>query len=348
MRLVVFEDSSKVGFGGGQRVTMQVLRAVEKIFTKIDIYDFTDSSRFFKMMEVERHSIELLCKRGSSRFLLIIKLVFLSLIKKNLPQKNQCVLYATTKLGLIICWLLNLIWGYRFIYHCHLVERHAKILQILYGRAATVIFVCRLAMGNYKNPNGIIIYNGIDPISYPKPIRVGRMVVAYIGAITEKKGVFDFLKAVEIIGNDLADFRVYGAGAEVDERHVLALADTVGVKFEGFCEQVVNLISQEVDIVVYPSKLIEAFPMVVLEAVACGKYILTTTYGGQVELISMLETPVIEMGTPEAIAKALRQLLPGVPREKGDAYQKQAMEVMHGFSARQFERNIKRAFLDSL
>ena len=54
-KIILFEDSSKVGFGGGQNITLQVADILSKEYN-ISFIDFTSSSRYFKLIDEKFHN----------------------------------------------------------------------------------------------------------------------------------------------------------------------------------------------------------------------------------------------------------------------------------------------------
>jgi len=137
-----------------------------------------------------------------------------------------------------------------------------------------------------------ILKNGIDVKSYQpyirKPIEIKKYL--FMGRLGERKGTYDLLKAIDIIVNthgrkDLI-FYLAGDGEIAEVERIIndkKLADNV--KLLGWLnnEQKREKL-KEAEVVILPS-YDENLPMALIEAMACGKIIISTYAGGIPDLV---------------------------------------------------------------
>lgn len=156
------------------------------------------------------------------------------------------------------------------------------------------------------------------------------VVALFVGGDWHRKGL-----ALAIRGLALAqaDFRgrlrlwVVGRG---DEKRFRSLAQAEGVadrvRFFGSRNDVERFL-QTADIFVFPT-LYEGFPLVALEAAACGLPLITTRVNGMEELIGTGEGGVLVERTAEQVGKALAQLAaaPGVRQQQGLTARRRVLE----------------------
>ncbi|MBF0555624.1 MAG: glycosyltransferase family 4 protein [Nitrospirae bacterium] len=146
-----------------------------------------------------------------------------------------------------------------------------------------------------------IIYNSVD-INRFDPAKVSRaetraelgfakddIVIATVGRITEDKGGLDLLYAFKEAGEDHPRMRLLFAGdgplkAELQEQAAgLAISDHV--HFTGYRDDVERMYAAA-DIVVVPTRGLESFGMVVIEAMAMERPVIASDVGGIPEIIN--------------------------------------------------------------
>jgi len=130
-------------------------------------------------------------------------------------------------------------------------------------------------------PNGIDI-KAIQTIKPLKPRE--NHTIFYIGVLNKRKGVDDLIRAIPLVKNEIKDIKLYIAGAGPDLNKLKNLTKNLNleenVKFLGFISEE-NKFSymKSTDIFVLPTYW-ESFPVVLLEAMACGRPIVTTDVAG--------------------------------------------------------------------
>lgn len=118
-----------------------------------------------------------------------------------------------------------------------------------------------------------------------KPINVRDNVVGYIGRLSEEKGFLNFLEAIPLVPDDVK-FLIAGSG-------VLHSRIPEGTKYLGWIphERLPKYLNR-LKLLVLPSYT-EGLPNVILEAMACGTPVLTTSVGAIPDIIRDSETGFI-------------------------------------------------------
>lgn len=104
----------------------------------------------------------------------------------------------------------------------------------------------------------------------------------YIGRLTSRKGVHYLIKAFQNIKKECRELKLVIAGSGDFEPYLRKIAlGTKDIFFTGFINSIMKkkLLYENSLAVVVPS-IYETFPMVVLEAMACGKPIIASNVGG--------------------------------------------------------------------
>jgi len=157
-----------------------------------------------------------------------------------------------------------------------------------------------------------VIYNGISSVEKPeKKItgdKVGRFVVAVIGALHRRKGHFTIFDAIKDLPENIRlvvagegdmeeEYREYVRDNKLDQR----------VEFIGHCKDIGKLLA-ETDLLAVPSTL-EATPYVILEAMSAGIPVVASRIFGIPELVIDGETGIlVEPGESAIFAKAIGSL----------------------------------------
>lgn len=157
--------------------------------------------------------------------------------------------------------------------------------------------------------NFVVIGNPVE-INPLAPSREPVSKVLFLGRLREKKGVFDLIKAVALL--DMPSLHFVLAGDE-DAAAVHALAMELGVSDQISLPGWVDGGEKKeqldtADMFVLPSYF-EGLPVGVLEAMANGVPIVTTSVGGIPDVVTNREHALlVAPGNPEALAAAIREL----------------------------------------
>jgi len=151
-------------------------------------------------------------------------------------------------------------------------------------------------------------------------------VIAYVGRLVREKGVLDLLEAIAllrervpgirlvVIGDTLASDR--GRGVQSQIRDLIAKHGLEkNVVFLGFREDVPSLF-RLVDVFALPSYR-EGMPLVILEAMAAGKPVVTTNVRGcREEVVNGVTGIVVAPRDPRSLSEAILSLLVAPERAK--------------------------------
>lgn len=162
--------------------------------------------------------------------------------------------------------------------------------------------------------NAVILKNGVDTAVYQPtitPYQPGKML--FLGRLGERKGVYDLLEVADRMARDGLKFRLHLAGdGEIEQvRRIIAeknLGDWVIV--EGWIDGGKKLeLFRQVSVMVLPS-YDEGLPVAIIEAMAAGKVIVSTTVGGIPELVENdVNGWLIQPGDLDALERCLRKTI---------------------------------------
>lgn len=157
-----------------------------------------------------------------------------------------------------------------------------------------------------------VIENGVDTDKYA-PSMVGRGKaenLLFLGRLGKRKGAYDLVEAMERAVQSRPKLHLFMAGdGDIEEiKELIAkkgLADKIEVLGWVSGEERIRLL-QEVRTLVLPSYN-EGLPMAILEAMAAGNRIISTTVGGIPELVQPEQGILLEPGDVPGLAEALLQ-----------------------------------------
>lgn len=148
-------------------------------------------------------------------------------------------------------------------------------------------------------------------------IREGQKVVGTVGNLNPVKGYEYFLQAAKLVKQQFPQVKFLVVGKRIDtQKNYWRKLDSLSTDLQinddiiwaGYRSDISELLNI-MDIFVLSSTR-EAAPIVVLEAMACGKPVVATTVGGVPELVVGGETGlIVQPRNPEAIAEAVLVLL---------------------------------------
>lgn len=160
-----------------------------------------------------------------------------------------------------------------------------------------------------------LVYNGINTHRFPK-IEVeqsydGNFIVGYAGRVSIDKGIMELLGAIKILHEQgkKVELRICGGVSEdtlnqIDE-YIQSNHMEMYVKNLGFKKDV-NQFYRSIDCLVVPSKIQEAFGLVICESMYCNTPVITSKSGAQEEIITngedgLLLDTVADMTIADAI-----------------------------------------------
>lgn len=366
--LLVFEDSSKSKFGGGQKETLKIIKVLENYF---EIYAFdTDLKSVFaeKLKTLHIGGFNKLYFTGkignkpyssfntslleliTTPFLIVYNLLnVLHFLKiKNI---NNFLIYAATKKVMILAILIKRIFPRcKVIYHAHNIitqeTLYSKIFNFFLKKCDLIICVANAVKNSLKikKDNMIVVPNSIEisPLKQPKSINnIKEIIVASFTSLIKWKGIEYFMESYRYLKNkDIVKYYIYGFGKEME---YLKSFENENVILKGFCDNVGKILDSLVHIVVLPSIDSEACPEIVLEALACGIPVITTDMGGQKELIYNKNVGFcVPSKNAKAIAAKIDYLIDNP--EIYNEYSKNALEYAKQFDIDIYKKNIIEIF----
>jgi glycosyltransferase involved in cell wall biosynthesis len=159
-----------------------------------------------------------------------------------------------------------------------------------------------------ETPIKTVIRNAVPMLDVAPPrdqIR-GPVVLGFIGRLVPEKGVDRLVRALGLLPTGAVRLKIAGRADEAEQKRLRALAPLADINFLGFVSPA-NFYSQ-VDVVAAPSIWEEPGALVLAEAHAAGRPILTTGFGGNPEAVKDGATGWLTNGEPEDIARRILQL----------------------------------------
>lgn len=183
--------------------------------------------------------------------------------------------------------------------------RERLLVSLLNCCVKRVVFVSEAQRGAWMRvKRGIVIHNGVA-LAAPQSGGAANALptVLTIAVLREGKGIDTLIDAAEDVQN--AEFRIAGDGplrAVLEER-----AKNLPIRFLGFRRDTRELL-RECDLFVLPT-LFDAFPTVLLEAMAEGKPCIASGVGGVPEILDSSCAILVPPTDPAALANAINRAL---------------------------------------
>ena len=149
----------------------------------------------------------------------------------------------------------------------------------------------------------------------PKPGNGSGGYAVYIGRLSVEKGVRTLCSAWKTVDYPL---KIIGDGPLMDELSGLPPENLKNIEFCGYLgrAEILNIV-RDASFQLVPSECYEGFPMVLLEAFACGTPVIGTDIGSIGEIIIEDETGLkFESGNADSLAKTVHEMLKDPARLK--------------------------------
>jgi glycosyltransferase involved in cell wall biosynthesis len=234
-----------------------------------------------------------------------------------------------------------------------------RLNKVLYSFVFRNSFVVCLSKNQLEDIQGLsytkhfIVPNGIktefNPVS-KQEIKPGKMHLLFLSNFLKSKGVYEFLEALKKLKNERVEFEavLVGANGNVTKADIQQYIDNANlndcVKVMGpyFGREKFRLIS-ECDIFILPTYF-ELFPGVILEAMQCGKPVVSTFIGAISEIIDNGENGLlVKPRNVDQLAEKIRYLIerPDV----ADLMGKNAIKKFNKeYTLERFEVNMRQVF----
>ncbi|GAI22751.1 unnamed protein product, partial [marine sediment metagenome] len=157
-----------------------------------------------------------------------------------------------------------------------------------------------------------VIYNIVDKNIFKGKNYKRQNQIVFAGRLEKKKGIWDAIKAFELIGDNKLKFAIAGDGTEFENiKYYLKSRNCSNIKLLGKItnEQVLKLYNKS-KVLVCPSIWPEPFGRFILESFTTETPLITTNVGSLPETIKNRETGItIEPNNPIKLAEAIKELL---------------------------------------
>jgi glycosyltransferase involved in cell wall biosynthesis len=218
----------------------------------------------------------------------------------------------------------SVVWGVPVVFHVHgssfdsFVRTESGVVRayqsLVFSRCATVVVLSEywrdVVGARVDEEKTLVLPNAVDPDEYDPRFDARPVRVAFVSNHIERKGVEEFVAAVESLIEEGAAVRatVAGAGPLSHLAEDLA-ARRDEVTYEGYVtEERKREILNESSVFVLPSRA-ENLPISLLEAMAGGNALVSTTVGAIPTLVDDDNGVLVEPGDEAALAAALSDLV---------------------------------------
>ena len=230
---------------------------------------------------------------------------FLSInaVAKEVKEKGINTIICHSGKYILFCIALKYLTGAKLVFIKHNLVAGKTDLYHRWINKQVDAFVCvsKLVYDDLMTPaikdasKYHIVYNGINPkrfLSFAEgvPMKDKVTTFGYSARITEQKGLYLILKALEEIHHKNPTVRliISGAGTEDQIKKLKNYIDVHKmnsyVKFIGFTRDIESLYNS-IDCLLMPTITREAFGLVICEAMYCGVPVITSASGAQREII---------------------------------------------------------------
>ncbi|MEX2016572.1 MAG: glycosyltransferase family 4 protein, partial [Candidatus Hydrogenedentales bacterium] len=154
------------------------------------------------------------------------------------------------------------------------------------------------------------------------------LVIVFAGRLAEGKGVEHLISAVARV--DGVQLAILGEGPMRSQLEAQAGAAGIDARFAGFVADPMSWYLAS-DAVALPSKL-EALPMTLIEAAACGRPVIATRVGGIPEIVTSESGILVDYGDVPALAQAIDSLRDDAHRVRMGAAARAVWEERFGLA----------------
>ncbi|MCD4670533.1 MAG: glycosyltransferase family 4 protein [Actinomycetia bacterium] len=169
-----------------------------------------------------------------------------------------------------------------------------------------------LVKNGYPKEKMQVIYNIINIMPSTKKRHLRKNRVIYAGQLEKFKGIWDVVFAFNLLDSKDLSLAIVGNGREMDDLKTYAKEKKISnIKFLGkLPNEMVQDLYRESKIVIAPSNSPEPFGRFILESMAAGTPLITTSVGGSPEGVKNRETGILlEPNDPVGLAGAIKELL---------------------------------------
>lgn len=266
----------------------------------------------------------------------------LSSIVKQMKQHGITVIQCHSGKYILLCLALKRLTGAKLVFYKHNVVKAKTDMYHRWIQSKVDAFIC-VSQKVYDAQiipsiasKYHLVYNGVNIHRFPvlsdsnSSISNKSFIVGYAGRIIENKGIFELLDAIRVIHTNTDDIRlvICGDGKPADiermSQYIKQHQMEEYVQYMGF-QKDMNRWYRSIHCLVAPSKVQEAFGLVLCEAMYCKVPVITSTSGAQAEIIENGKSGIlIDTVNSESIIEAIQGLM------ENDGVRKSIIE--HGYT----------------
>lgn len=249
----------------------------------------------------------------------------LSSIAKHMKQHGITVIQCHSGKYILLCLALKRLTGAKLVFYKHNVVHAKTDMYHRWIQSQVDAFIC-VSKRVYDaqvipalSHKYHLVYNGVNTQRFPvlenESISTSPFIVGYAGRIIENKGIFELLDAIKIVHDKDLDIllRICGDGkpADIERMHEYIAEHKMQdyVQYIGF-QKDMNQFYRSIHCLVAPSKVQEAFGLVLCEAMYCKVPVITSTSGAQAEIIENGTSGILlETVNSTSIADTMQEMM---------------------------------------
>lgn len=251
----------------------------------------------------------------------------ISSIARKIKEKGITVIQCHSGKYILLCIALKRLTGAKLVFYKHNVVKAKTDLYHRWIQSQVDAFICvsKKVYDAQIIPSIAskyhLVYNGINTHRFPvlsdsnSGISNKPFIVGYAGRIIENKGIFELLDAIRVIHISTDDIRlvICGDGKPADiermSQYINQHQMAEYVQYVGF-QKDMNQWYRSIHCLVAPSKVQEAFGLVLCEAMYCKVPVITSISGAQAEIIENgVSGVLIDTINSESIVRAIQGLM---------------------------------------
>lgn len=249
----------------------------------------------------------------------------ISYITRQIKEQGITVIQCHSGKYILLCIALKRLTGAKLVFYKHNVVRAKTDMYHRWIQSQVDYFICvskrvydAQIIPSIANKYHLV-YNGVNTNRFPvlseSCIPNKPFIIGYAGRIIKNKGIFELLDAIRMIHINTDDIRlvICGDGKPADiermNQYINQYQMTEYVEYVGF-QKDMNQWYRSIHCLVAPSKVQEAFGLVLCEAMYCKVPVITSTSGAQAEIIENgISGILIDMVNSESISEAIQGLM---------------------------------------
>jgi len=251
----------------------------------------------------------------------------ISSIARKIKEQGITVIQCHSGKYILLCIALKRLTGAKLVFYKHNVVKSKTDLYHRWIQSQVDAFICvsKKVYDAQIIPSIAskyhLVYNGINIHRFPvlsdnnSSISNKPFIVGYAGRIIENKGIFELLDAIRVIQTNTDDIRlvICGDGKPADiermSQYINQHQMIEYVQYMGF-QKNMNQWYRSIHCLVAPSKVQEAFGLVLCEAMYCKVPVITSISGAQAEIIENgVSGILIDTINSESIVRAIQGLM---------------------------------------